>query len=172
MIKFANILFGTLVVLGFSQCKSSQATLTDNPPFYLGESTIEAWTAGDANEITGKNIYLGFSAESLKENFSFDSLYYNGQVVALEHYRKGNFPIYLARFLDQDTKVKDIVMHADPKKEFGNMPPTPVVKPPFDVAEGQALLTYTYNDKKGYYLIKELKEVVAIHYKQNPIIYK
>ena len=169
MIRFLNIFFGTLVVLGFSQCGSSKQLIKD-PPFSVKEASIEAWTAGENKKVKGENIYLTFSTEDLKGNISFDSLYYKGQMAPLEHYKKGD--IYIGRFSDDDIKFSDLIMHADPKMEFGNMPPKATVKPPFEIEEEQVLLCYTYNDEKQFYVINEFEVVVPIHYKESPIIKK
>ena len=90
MMRLLNIILGTVIIMGFSQCGSSQK-LVDNPPFVLGEVKSEPWTAGANKEANGVNVYLPVENENGAE---LDSLYYQNKVVKLERIKKDNY-LYL-----------------------------------------------------------------------------
>ncbi|MDG3583325.1 hypothetical protein [Galbibacter pacificus] len=162
MKKIYNIIIGISIVFGFSKCGTSQK-LIENPPFTLNEVHKEAWTTGDDKAIKGENIYITLKSG---EEVMLDSIYYNSQVAKLEKVKRGTYLVYIGRFTNQ--QPPDIVMHADPKKEFGNKPPKLPVKPPFELKKGEALLSYTEKGKTNYYKITKMISATPIHYKESP----
>ncbi|MEH6703149.1 MAG: hypothetical protein V7691_00010 [Galbibacter orientalis] len=163
MMRLLNIILGTVIIMGFSQCGSSQK-LVDNPPFVLGEVKSEPWTAGVNKEANGVNVYLPVENENGAE---LDSLYYQNKVVKLERIKKDNYLVYIARY-SFNKQSQDIIMHADPKKEFGNKPPQVKAIMPFELEEGEAIVSYTVNGKVNYYKISEIEQSTSIHYREVP----
>ncbi|MCM5662225.1 hypothetical protein [Galbibacter mesophilus] len=165
MMRLINILLGTVVILGFSQCGSSQK-LTENAPFQLGEVKSEPWTAGDNKEATGENIYIPVPEEN---GATLDSLYYKNQAVKLERIKKDDYLVYIGRFPFFNTPP-DMIMHADPKKEFGNKPPKTNAKNPFELSENEAVVSYTVDGKTNYYKIEGISPSTPIHYRDIPTL--
>ncbi|QLE01171.1 hypothetical protein HX109_06185 [Galbibacter sp. BG1] len=165
MIRLLNILFGTVVILGFSQCGASQ-NISENAPFELGEVKSEPWTAGDNKQANGENVYVPVTAEN---GATLDSLYYKDQAVKLERIKKDDYLVYIGR-LPFFKESQDIIMHADPKKEFGNKPPQLKPKNPFELKENEAVVSYSIDGKINYYKIKGISPSSPIHYRDIPTL--
>ncbi|MCX2681192.1 hypothetical protein OOZ15_14665 [Galbibacter sp. EGI 63066] len=164
MKRIFNTIIGTVIILGFSQCGSSQG-LTENPPFELGEVRSEPWTAGAEKEQEGENIFLPVSNG---KEIVLDSLFYKGKVVKLEKIQRDNYLVYIGRFSKADTKYDDLIMHADPKEEFGNKPPKLNKKIPFELKEGEAVVSYIEDGKTKYYKVKSMRPATPVHYEKAP----
>lgn len=52
----------------------------------------------------------------------------------------------------------DMVMHEDPKKEYGNKPPQMPEESPFSIEDDEAILVFTQNDKIKYYKLTGIVE--------------
>lgn len=152
-----------VVILGFTACGSSQK-LVETLPFTLGELRIEPWTVGESNIQKGVNIYIPVQDLDPSKG-ALDSLYYQGKVVKLEHTTKDSYQVYIGRFMD--SKPSNLILHADPKKEFGNKPQSRA-KPPFPINEDQALLKYTMENQTYYYTLSSFIPSTAIHYNELP----
>src|SRR5690606_17978540 len=160
---FMKILALWVVILGFTACGSSQK-LVEKLPFTLGELRIEPWTVGEPNTQKGVNIYIPVQDLDPLQG-ALDSLYYQGKVAKLERMTKDSYQVYIGRFMD--SKASNLILHADPKKEFGNKPQSRV-KPPFAINEDQALLKYTMENQTHYYKLSNFIPSTAIHYNELP----
>lgn len=158
-----KILAFALLVFGYSACGSSQK-LVDKLPFTHGELRLEPWTVGETTTQKGVNIYIPIQDNTA--DVVLDSLYFQGKVVALESVKKDSYTVYIGRFMDR--KPSNLILHADPKKEFGNTPPAAKVIPPFEIADNEALLKYTKDGNARYYRLTSLIPSTAIHYKELP----
>lgn len=161
---FVKILAIWAVILGFTACGSSQK-LVDKLPFTLGELRIEPWSVGESNMQMGVNIYIPVQ-DFDRSSITLDSLYYQGKVVKLEPIKKDSYQVFIGRFME--TRPSNLILHADPKKEFGNQPPQSPVKPPYGINDQQALLKFTINGQDHYYKLSNFIPATAIHYRELP----
>lgn len=160
---FVKILALGLLVFGYTACGSSQK-LVDHLPFTHGELRLEPWTVGETNTLKGVNIYIPVQEDS--SSVVLDSLYYQGKVVQLESVKRDSYKVYIGRFMDSNPS--NLILHADPRKEFGNKPPQGRVTPPYAIDNNEALLKYTMDGKVLYYKLSNLVPATAIHYNELP----
>ena len=136
----------------------------DKLPFTPGEVKLEPWTVKHNNRQHGVNIYI--PVQDNPAGVVLDSLYYQGKAAALESIKKDSYHVYIGRFVDNN--ASNVILHADPKKEFGNSPTSSKVIPPFAIADHEALLKYTIDGKARYYKLTNLIPATAIYYKELP----
>lgn len=153
-----------VVILGFAACGSSQKLVND-PPFTLGDVRLEPWSVGESGTVKGVNIYLPVQ-ESTVADVVLDSLYYQGKAVKLQQVKKDSYLVYIGRFIHE--RPSNIILHADPQKEFGNKPSQSTVVPPYMVNQDEALLRFSEGERIQYYKVTNLIPTTAIHYKELP----
>ncbi|WP_224488241.1 hypothetical protein [Robertkochia flava] len=159
-----NILFGGVTLLAFAQCGSSQV-FESNPPFSLDTAHIEPWTAGEADQYKGVNLF--FPVASGKE-IILDTVYFRTTKAPLMRIQKGSYLVYKAT-IENKEQPYDIIMHADPKKEFGNQPPRNTHLP-FQLEHDQAVLSYSDGEQRKYYKVTGMQLAPAIHYEDRPAL--
>lgn len=159
------ILLG-MIIIGFSSCSSSQK-LQKEIPFAVTSATCQEWVAGVQGGGSGINVT--FVADNLAENnIQLDSIFFRGQkaaVMMLEEKGKKNCS---ARFVTPKLEKPDIIMHKDPKKEFGNKPPKLQEKIPFELADNEAVISYTQAGKVKYFKIENIKQKSKLFYPSAP----
>lgn len=161
LLKICAIALG---VLGFAGCVSSQKLVSD-PPFTLGEVRLEPWSVGQSNTVKGVNIYLPVQ-ESTAADLVLDSLYYQGKGVKLQQIKRDSYLVYIGRFMDQ--RPSNLILHADPQKEFGNKPTSSTRVPPYKINQDQALLRFSNAKRIRYFKVTKLIPSSTIHYKELP----
>ena len=63
-----------------------------------------------------------------------------------------------ANFKKGSTHQKDIVMHADGRKEVGNQPPMLQEKLPFEMAENECVISFMKGKKLKYLKVEDIKQ--------------
>lgn len=90
----------------------------------------------------------------------FDSIFFNGKKrkVKLNKNEKGTY--LTASFNNSLISLKDLQLHKNPAKEYGNTPPIPIKdkKIPFKLKENEAVISYKINGKTNYYKVKNLQK--------------
>lgn len=157
-----KMLFGGIALFAFAHCGSSQ-TLQSQAPFTLEGSAIEPWTAGDSDQFRGVNLL--FPVTSGKE-IVLDTVYYGRKKSALIRIQKDDYLVYKAT-VDTTNTPYDVVMHADPKEEFGNRPPVRE-DVPFELMDDEAVISYLEKGRRKYVKISGLKISTPIHYRERP----
>lgn len=150
-----------LLLLGFSQCSSQK--LVKNPPFVLGEVTAEALIGPEENKRVGTHLFI--PVEEGKE-IILDSVYFRGKVVQLEKVQRDSYLVYIGKFKNETNAQEDMILHEDPRKEFGNRPPKLRKKIPFELEDDEAVVSFTEKEKTKYYKIGHIKESVPVHIPQ------
>ena len=138
-------------MFGASKCDNSQK-LVEKPPFKTGEVICEGWES----EKNKSGINLFIPIEEGKE-IELDSVYFRGDIVKLEKVKRDNYLVYIGRFKNTSFANRDIVMHSDPKKEAGNVPPLPKKKIPFELEENEAVISFIENGKEKYCKLENIK---------------
>ena len=147
-----------IVTMSFIQCGSAQ--FDKKAPVIITEAFYQDWVGGRPGS---KGTLVSVKLNNPDAKIIFDSIYFNNKAVKLqsnliknELTLKGNFVV--------TTKPNDIILHADPKKEFGNSPPKLAAKIPFELAENEAVISYTINDKKRYFKVENIKKTKTLFY--------
>lgn len=109
-------------------------------------------------------VYYTYNSNGIKLNIpitaiqdqrvSMDAVYFHGMKSKLEKSQeKPN--LYVANFrMGGD----DMIMHEDPKKEYGNKPPQLPEESPFTIDDDEAILVFTQNNKIKYYKLTGIVE--------------
>jgi len=145
-------------MMSFSQCSSAQ--LDKKAPVTITNSTYQNWVGGQPGS---KGTLVSIKLNAPDKKMEFDSIYFNGKAVKLkstlvknELTLTGNFRVI--------TRPNDVIMHADPKKEFGNTPPKLAAKIPFELEKNDAIISYIMNDKKRYFKVSGIKKTKTLFY--------
>lgn len=104
---------------------------------------------------TAKGLRLNIPVIAIQDKRnSLDSVYFHGMKSELEQSEeKPN--LYVANFR---IGMGDMVMHKDPKEEYGNQPPQLPEKSPVKIEKDEALLVFTQNGETKYYKLTGIVE--------------
>ena len=150
-----KIIFAGILLLGLTQCRSQKIVLVTTPPFILGDVTSEKWTSPDKG--SGTNLYI--PVEEGRE-IILNNVYFRGKETSLEKIQRDNYLVYIARFKDEEQK--DMILHEDPEKEFGNTPPRLFKQLPVTLEDNEAVISFTENKKTKYYKIENIREATPV----------
>ena len=158
MKKILSISILALISMSFSQCSSAQ--FDKNAPTTITKSFYQDWVGGRPGS---KGTLVTIKMKTPETDIIFDSIYFNGKTVKLKSSYKENELTLTGNFI-VSTKPNNLIMHADPKEEFGNMPPQQVKKIPFELQKGEAVISYVINNKKRYYKLSGIKKMKTLFY--------
>ncbi len=88
------------------------------------------------------------------ELVSLEAVYFHGMKSDLKQ-SKDQPNLYVANFR---MGTGDMIMDADPAKEYGNKPPQLPEESPYSIDEDEALLVFTQGDKIKYYKLTGIVE--------------
>ena len=154
---FLTIIVVGILSLGLLQCSSQK--LVTKPPFVLGEVVAEDWIAGVEGGGSGTNLFI--PVESGRD-ILLDSVYFRNKVVKPKRIQRDNYLVYIGRFKKSSNQPKDMILHEDPKKEFGNTPPELKTTIPFSLKANEAVVSFSEKGKTKYYKIEGIKESVPV----------
>ena len=146
-------LFLSVIFCLFASCSTALRTTTpnvmedtqvENPPFEIIDLTITPWVAG--RKESGKGYMLKLI---LAQPFAtLDSvLYVNASGVWKTEDSSSKEAVYSANISEKNQHQNELILDADPVKEYGNQPP----KFPKD----QVMIYYRYKNKPQRYIHKK-----------------
>ena len=146
-------LFLSVIFCLFASCSTAPRTTTpnvmedtqvENPPFEIIDLTITPWVAG--RKESGKGYMLKLI---LAQPFAtLDSvLYVNASGVWKTEDSSSKEAVYSANISEKNQHQNELILDADPVKEYGNQPP----KFPKD----QVMIYYRYKNKPQRYIHKK-----------------
>ena len=141
-----------LILMSFSNCANGKQ-LQEEPPKAVKEAYYTTWTGGVKGAGSGFNLFIPVAADA---EISLDTVYFRGRKGVLEKEPSDPY-LYVARFKTPGS-TKDLVMHKDPKMEYGNEPPAIIEKIPFELEEGEAVVRYTRKGKEKFFRIKNIQK--------------
>ncbi len=145
-------------MMSFSQCNGEQ--FDKKAPATITQSFHQQWVGG----LPGSNgILITIKLDIPKKKITFDSIYFNGKTVKLSSNIHENGITLTGNFV-YTTKQNDIIMNADPKKEFGNTPTKARADVPFELQHGEAVISYIIKKKTRYYKLSGIKKAKPIYY--------
>lgn len=146
-------LFLSVIFCLFASCSTAPRTTTsnvvkdtqvENPPFEIIDLTITPWVAG--RKESGKGYMLKLI---LAQPFAtLDSVFYvNASGVWKTEDSSSKEAVYSANICEKNQHQNELILDADPVKEYGNQPP----KFPKD----QVMIYYRYKNKPQRYIHKK-----------------
>ncbi|MFD2517407.1 hypothetical protein [Salinimicrobium flavum] len=152
---FLKTIPALLVLFSFSNCANGKK-LQEEPPLAIKEAYYTSWVGGVKGAGSGINLYIPAEEDA---EISLDSVYFRGRKAVLEK-DPAEPGLYVATFKirSDEGKAADIIMHRDPKKEYGNKPPVILEKIPFELEQDEAVVRYTRNGKEKYFRITGIKK--------------
>ncbi|MDX1542847.1 MAG: hypothetical protein R3214_02800 [Christiangramia sp.] len=124
-----------------------------------GNKDLQARIPAQFSEVyytyNSNGIQLNIPVTSIQDQrISLDAVYFHGMKSDLrKSEEKPN--LYVADFRMGSS---DMVMHEDPKEEYGNQPPQIPEKSPFNIEDDEAILVFTQNDVVKYYKLAGIVE--------------
>lgn len=150
-----QLLSAGLILFGLTSCANGKK-LQEESPVPLKQAYYTSWTGGVKGADSGYTLFIPAEADT---EVQLDSVYFRGRKAVLE--KSGAEPnLYVAYFKipSEEGKPTDVVMHIDPKKEYGNKPPQLPEKIPFELEEGEAVVKYTRSGKEKYFRITGIQK--------------
>lgn len=147
-----TILSSFLILTVFTNCASSQ--FDKKPPFAVVEAKHQEWK--DDQGLKGTLVTIAF-ADKVDENIQFDSIYFDNKAAPIITALIDDKTVLSGKFKAFNIADKNIIMDIDPKKEFGNKPPTIQKKSPFKLEKNECVISYTLNNKKRYFKLDSLQ---------------
>jgi len=148
-----------IILMSFSQCGSAQ--FDKKAPVAITDSYYNDWVGG----LPGvKGIRITIKAKAPETNIIFDSIYFDNKLIKLDSQIQKNELILTGNYTIS-SKTDHIIMHADPKEEFGNKPSNVSNEIPFELADNEAVISYFIDSKKRYYKLSNIKKEKTSVYK-------
>lgn len=149
-----------LVLTLFTQCSSTQ--FEKDAPFTISKAYYQDWVGGRQG-ASGTLITFEITSAIPKE-ITLDSLFFNHKISKLEATSFNNKHTITSNFYKNRYVDRDIIMHADPRKEMGNKVPDIILNFPFELADNECVISYNIKGKRHYYKIINLKKEKTIFY--------
>ena len=144
-----------IVLFSFYSCANGKK-LQEGAPSEIGELTYTTWSGGTERSGSGYNLFVELKDPSAVQ---IDTVYFRGRKAVFER-EEGNPNMYVANFRipARETKSPDIIMHEDPKKEYGN--PAPVIPEtiPYELQADEAVLRIVKNGKEKFFKMKAIQK--------------
>lgn len=155
-----GFLVALLALFGFTNCGNGKK-LQEDAPLPIEQPFYTTWTGGVKTAGSGLNLYIPVNSTESRE-VELDSAYFRGRKAKLE--RSGedvgssHSDVYVAYFRTAEKqKAPELIMHRDPKKEFGNKPPEIIGDFPFELEDDEAVISYKKNGKTGYFKLSNIR---------------
>ena len=153
MNKLITIFISGIIFLSFSFCCANKNITKDNHPFKVTKATYNTWVGGQPG-VRGIKVVITIDNPEIQ----LDTIFFRDKKAHLKRDNNTNPTKFVGVFTDPNTKL-DYILHENPKKEYKNTPPKPLLNIPVELKENEAVVSYLYKDTIHYYLIKELEEV-------------
>jgi hypothetical protein len=126
-----------VLILFLMSCSSVQ--ISNNAPFKV--NSIHYKSSSKILELTLKN--------PLPQDITLTAVYFRDTKV--EWTKNTGKLIFNADFSINDRIERPLILHADPKKEFGNQPPVKKEKIPFELTDNECIISYIEKGETKFY---------------------
>jgi hypothetical protein len=145
-------LIGILILaLSFTKCASVK--MENNHPFKIESASYSHVTGGVKGSYNSTNLIINFTA---KEPVDFHKVYFQNRITKAVVEQHNDKQYIAARYKTSSNDQKDLILHADPKQEFGNTPNTPTEEFPFELKENEAMVSYVIGEKTHYVKVENI----------------
>ncbi|WP_440120304.1 hypothetical protein [Tenacibaculum sp. Ill] len=145
-------LIGILILaLSFTKCASVK--MENNHPFKIESASYSHVTGGVKGSYNSTNLIINFTAE---KPVNFQKVYFQNKITEAVVEQHNDKQYIAARYKTSSNDRKDIILHADPKKEFGNTPNVSEEKFPFELKENEAMISYIKGEETYYVKVENI----------------
>jgi hypothetical protein len=157
LLQKSGIYFTILTIfLVFTHCKTQNGM---KAPFSITEKSYFYWVGGKKGS-NGTSIKITGNFETT--NVEFPKLYFQNKEYQIVPEITGNKFTLVGNH--SAIANENIVMHSDPKQEFGNQPSSAEKKIPFELEKNEAILVYSINGKDFYFKVTDIKQLETVTY--------
>lgn len=155
MKPYFQILFFCVFLFIFANCANGKK-LQVEPPVEIEQAFYTTYTGAVKGADSGYNLFIPVAGDAKIE---MDTVYFRGRKAVLQQDPKDPH-LYVANFKipSAEGEKPELIMHEDPKKEFGNPVPERLEKMPFEMEKDEAVVRYKKNGKINYFKIKGIQE--------------
>ena len=137
------VICATVINCGSNKQVSNETPVTIKNPYFVPSSS--------GVFQSGFTIYLPVKEVGA---ITLDHIYFKNKKITL-HYDQDT-AMYIGKH--KTTTKPDITMSGDPKKEYGNQPPTVIEKTPFPLKNNEAAVAYTKDGSQSYFKLDSIIE--------------
>lgn len=159
--KSIKVLFILSIVSFFYQC--SGTLFVTNPPFIVDKAFYNKWIGGQPG-VSGVNLELHLKNA---DGIVFDSLFFQHKSTkAVVRELDNNIQLF-GYYSTSNRRKKDFIIDKNRREELKN--PAPMLqKAPFDLNEGEAVLSYRKAGKTLFFKIKNIKKLQTVAFPSAP----
>ncbi|WP_428743433.1 hypothetical protein [Tenacibaculum sp.] len=140
-----------ILLLTFSLTQCASVKTQNTHPFKIESASYSHITGGVKGSYNSINLIINFTAE---KSVDFKKVYFQNRITDAVVEQKVGKQYIAARYkTSSNDDRKDLILHADPKQEFGN---TPTEKFPFELKENEAMVSYVKNEKICYVKVENI----------------
>ncbi|SNR52939.1 hypothetical protein [Lutibacter flavus] len=130
---------------------NGEKELQTKPPFKIIEATYHSWVGGQP-DVKGIKVNLVIDNTQI----ALDTIFFRNMKVKLKKDKSSSKNLYVGTFILE--KKKEFRLDIDPKKEYGNEAPDVSVKIPFQLKKNEAVVSYSYKNKRVFYKVENIIE--------------
>ncbi|MEX1384575.1 hypothetical protein [Lutibacter sp.] len=155
MNKISYLTISVILVLAFSCCRSSKSNnkREQHPPFKITKAFYNTWVGGQPG-VKGYSVQF----EIDNSDIMLDSVFFRNMSAKLERDHTTSKNLFIATFI-LPNRLKNYILHRDPKKEFGNELPDILEKIPFQLNSNEAVISYLVDNTTVYYKVTNVVEL-------------
>ncbi len=163
----------TIVILFALFGCSSQKKMVMEVPFTIKDPSCQDYAAG--KEEGGSGFILSLPIIDNKDDVTFEEIFFRGHIMKPSLLQNEKGTTLICKWENKNKQgTPDMVMHADPREEIGNQPPsllkTEEVEFPFDLEKDEVVIGFRKKGKKKiyYHKMKGVKDKLPLVYPSRP----
>ena len=154
--KFFKIISLPILLITLTKCASYK--LESTAPFNVVSTTSYSRVGGMPGSPGGTELKLVYTAE---KEIQFDSIFYQNKKAKTRTFTENKSQVVSAIFYNS-TAPKDIQMHSDATKEYGNSAPNQNQEIPFTLKDDELVISYIEGTKTKYFKTGPVKKGKSI----------
>lgn len=150
--KFFKIISLPILLITLTKCASYK--LESTAPFNVVSATSYSRVGGMPGSPGGTEVKIVYTANT---EITFDSIYYQNKKAKTRTFTENKGKVVSAIFYNSTTP-KDIQMHSDASKEYGNSAPNDDKEIPFTLKDDELVISYIEGSKTKYFKTGPVKK--------------
>ena len=154
--KFLKIISLPILLITLTKCASYK--LESTAPFNVVSTTSYSRVGGMPGSPGGTELKIVYTADT---DITFDSIYYQNKKAKTRTFTENKEKVVSAIFYNSTTP-KNIQMHSDATKEYGNSAPNDDKEVPFTLKDDELVISYIEGNKTKYFKAGPVKKGKSI----------